>query len=491
MLELSTQSIELGIPAPFNQGTPHFNGASLFGATPNRQFMVAFPVRGERPIRFHTVTPLPPGVMLSETGVLSGSTEAGEYRLAIVAENAKGSATLEFRLMVGEGMRGRTPLLGWTSWNALMRGISQERILAQAQALVASGLSSRGYGFVNIDSCWQGKREVSKNSSLQPNGRFPEMKCLVDTLHALGLKAGIYSTPMVIALGSSALELLPGGSYYPLDPNYYMQPFGGCGMTHFEKQDARQWEEWGFDYLKYDWKICDVEHTRLMREALDATSRDFLLSLTVKCSLDDIGEYPKYAQMYRSNADTSDRWECVKANLLSADHWLPHTGPGKWFDLDMLALGKVAIERIKYNEFYTTSPENRLTRDEQITHFALWCFLPSPVQLSCDLTALDEFTLNLISNEELLALNQDELGSMSILERDCDGLRIYRRALSVGRTAFAFVNLAEESKSLEYDFGYASPLRDPIAMRSYPSESSVKMLLPPHGTRILIIREEA
>ena len=487
MLDLPPLPSSLPVPPPFNEGTPHFNGASLFGATPNRRFMYAFPVRGERPLSFKAETPLPQGVTLSPQGVLSGSAEAGEYPLAITATNALGSASINFTLKVGDRMLGRTPQLAWTSWNAMMRGINQEKILAQAQAMVAKGLAARGYYSVNIDSCWQGQRDP-KTTALLANSRFPDMKCLVDAIHALGLKVGIYSTPMVIAWGSSAVELFRGGSYYPLDPNYYMLPFGGCGVTHFETQDAAQFAEWGFDYLKYDWAICDVEHTRLMREALDKTGKDFLLSLTVKCSLDNIGEYPKYAQMYRSNGDTSDRWASIKANLLSADNWLPHTGPGQWFDLDMLALGKIAIERIKYNEFYTTSPENRLTPDEQITHFALWCFLASPVQLSFDMTDVDEFTLNLVSNEELLAINQDALGTSAVLECDDNGLRTYRRPLSANRTAYAFVNLADEPRTLQYTFPRPSSLRDPIAMHTLPETDAVTIPLSPHATRILVAK---
>ncbi len=487
---LDLPSLTLAVPPPFDQGAPHFNGASVFGATPNHHFMYAFPVRGERPLSFSAESPLPPGVTLSQQGILSGSTEAGEYPLLITAKNNRGTASIEFTLKVGERMLGRTPQLAWTSWNAMMRNINQEKILAQAQALVSTGLASRGYYSINIDSCWQGQRDP-KTTALLANSRFPDMKCLVDAIHTLGLKAGIYSTPMVIAWGSSAVEIFRGGSYYPLDPKFYMLPFGGCGVTHFETQDAAQWAQWGFDYLKYDWAICDVEHTRLMREALDKTGKDFQMSLTVKCSLDNIGEYPKYAQMYRSNPDTSDRWASIKANLLSADNWLPHTGPGKWFDLDMLALGKLAIERIKYNEFYTNSPENRLTPDEQITHFAMWCFLASPVQLSFDLTDIDEFTLNLVSNEELLAINQDALGAAATLERDDNDIRIYRRTLSGNRTAYAFVNLSDETQELQYHFGHASPLRDPLAMCSLPETDAVKMQLPPHGTRILQLTTKA
>ena len=265
---VNSKTIEIAVPPPFDKGKPHFNGARVFGATPGRRFMYAFPVRGERPLSFRSETPLPHGVTLSPQGILSGCTDAGEYRLTITAQNSQGTTSICFTLKVGEGMLGRTPQLAWTSWNAMMSTLNQKRILEQAQALVNTGLAARGYYSINIDSCWQGNRD-HKTKALFANKRFPDMKRLVDAIHALGLKAGIYSTPMVIAWGSNQEELFPGGTYYPLDPNYYMQPFGGCGKVHFETQDAAQWAKWGFDYLKYDWAKCDVEHARLMREALD------------------------------------------------------------------------------------------------------------------------------------------------------------------------------------------------------------------------------
>ena len=477
---------EVAVPPPFDQGKPHFNGARVFGATPGRRFMYAFPVRGERPLSFRSEKPLPQGVSLSPEGILSGSTDAGEYNLTITAQNRLGKTSIGFTLKVGEMMLGRTPQLAWTSWNAMMSTLNQKRILEQAQALVSTGLAARGYYSINIDSCWQGERD-KKTGGLLANSRFPNMKRLVDEIHALGLKAGIYSTPMVIAWGSSETELFRGGTYYPLDPEYYMQPFGGCGTVHFETQDAAQWAKWGFDYLKYDWAKCDIEHSRLMREALDKTGKDFQMALTVNCSLDYIKEYPKYAQMYRSNGDTTDRWEAIIQNILKADNWLPHTGPGKWFDLDMLALGKIVIERTNpKNPFYTPSPENRLTRDEQITHFAMWCFMPSPVVLSFDMTDVDDFTLNLVSNEELLAINQDSLGAYAVLESDSDGLRVYTRKLSENRTAFAFVNLSDDAQQLHYDFGKKTHLRDPLAMRTLPPTDALELSLPPHATRIFV-----
>ena len=193
--------------------------------------------------------------------------------------------------------------------------------------------------------------------------------------------------------------------------------------------------------------------------------------------------------MYRSNSDTSDRWETIIHNILRADNWLPHTGPGKWFDLDMLALGKIVIERLnKYNDFFTPSPENRLSRDEQITHFAMWCFLASPVVLSFDMTDVDDFTLNLVSNEELLAIDQDSLGEHAVLESDTDGLRVYTRKLSENRMAYAFVNTSDELRQQHYEFGRMTQLRDPLAMRTLAKTDVLDMFLPPHGTRIFVER---
>lgn len=466
MKTLLSATVEIAKRLPHDQGCPVINGPAVFGVSPEKPCLYTFPVRGSHPLKYSGEGNLPPGICLdAETGRLFGKTSVtGTFSFKIIVENQHGSAEKNFQLRVMQSNIALTPLLGWTSWNAFTQKVDQKKVLANAKYLVDSGLAARGYSYVNIDSCWQGNRDP-KTCALQPNSRFPDMAKLVDDIHALGLKAGIYSTPMVIAWGTKPPEIFLGSTSYPLNPAVFHEAFGGCGKTHYEQQDAEQWAKWGFDYLKYDWPACDIEHCRLMSEALRKTDRDFVFSLTTNCQYSWVSQYQKYANMYRSNTDTRDQWENISQNAFNANSWSKHMGPGHWFDMDMLALGAMDING---------AISNRLTRDEMITHMSMWAFFPSPIQISCNLAQIDDFTLNLLSNEEILEINQDYpgIGSEEIHHESIftDGrqireYRIYRRLLSGGRTAYAFFNVGDSEQQVEFNFGQETPLHDPWALR--------------------------
>lgn len=490
--------IEIAPLLPHAAGAPKINATPVFGASPGKEFFYAVPVRGERPLRFRVSGRLPRGIVFSpETGWFQGrALEAGEFPVVLSAENALGRDEKPFRIVIGENRICLTPLLGWTSWNACTMNVTDELVRRNASALVEKGLAARGYSYINIDSCWQGARDPVTNA-IQGNCNFPDMKGLAAYIHSLGLKAGIYSTPMVHAWGSTPDRLLPGSTGYPLDPRHFHGYFGGCGMCGFEENDARQWAEWKFDYLKYDWPSCDEEHTRKISEALRKTDRDFVLSLTTSCKLEWIDTYRKCANMYRSNNDTVDTWERLSANAFQADAWAPHIAPGNWFDMDMLALGRMTIGRTSSDFRETALRENRLSRNERITHVSMWALFPSPIQISCDLASIDDLTLALLSNEEILALNQDELGCGAIciqedLRRDADGSilrhgKIYRRRLAGNAEAFGFFNLGENTETFSCPIPSSRrTVRDLWAQRDLAvSGGTLSFDIPPHGCRIV------
>ena len=499
MKEKPEPDIEIAPLLPHDEGAPHINAAPVYGASPGKDFFYAVPVRGEGPLRFSIKGRLPAGLVFDkEKGWLRGcSMESGEFPVILCAENALGREEKDFRITIGENRICLTPLLGWTSWNACTMNVTDALIRRNAAALVKKGLAARGYAYVNIDSCWQGRRDPA-TKAIQGNEHFPDMKSLVEYIHSLGLKAGIYSTPMVHAWGSTPDRLLPGSTGYPLDPDYFHSYFGGCGRTGYEENDARQWAEWKFDYLKYDWPSCDELHTRRISEALRKTNRDFVLSLTTSCKPEWIDTYKQCANMYRANADTVDTWERLSANAFQADSWAQVSAPGNWFDLDMLAVGRMTIGTTSSDFQERTLRENRLTRNEMITHMSMWALFPSPIQISCDLDSIDDFTLSLLSNEEILALNQDELGSGSVCV--CEEMRkneegkivhhgkIYRRRLSGNREAYGFFNLGTETATLSCSVAGCHSVRDPWAQKELGKvEHTLSFKVPSHGCRIVIL----
>jgi len=481
--------VEIAPAKPFDQGAPHINGPAVYGASPNADFLYYIPVRGERPLAWEIMGELPPGLSLNkDNGIISGKAEKeGIWNVMLKAVNRLGQNTKPFRIEIAPDHLALTPLMGWTSWNVHSTHVREEHIFRAATLLCKTGLREFGYSYVNTDSCWQGSRETAY-SALQPNRFFPSMREMTEHIHLCGLKAGIYSTPMVHAWGSCAERpALFGSTGYPLNPDAFVAVFGGCGQTHFEAYDARQWADWGFDYMKYDWPLCDPEYTKSMGDALRATGRDFVYSLTTSCKPEYMDTYRQYGNMFRSNSDTCDLWDSgwtggLVKSFFPADEWLKFTGPGHWFDMDMLALGDISG--------ITNCAWNRLTRNEQISHMAVWAFMASPLQLSCDLGNIDPFTMALFTNEELLEVNQDELGAGAVRESGNGYRRIYTRRMANGDTAAAFINTGDDACEMVLERpGKTLAVRDVLACRDLGSFTDrIAFTVPKHGTRIVRFR---
>ncbi len=491
MSSMQETVIEIAPAKPFNQGAPHINGPSVYGASPKADFLYYIPVRGERPLVWEIEGELPKGLWLNkDTGIIIGQVECeGVWEITLKVTNRLGEDRKVLRLEIAPNHLLRTPLMGWTSWNAHSYRVREEHIYRAATLLCETGLREFGYSYVNLDSCWQGARETEW-AALQPNKYFTNMREMTKHIHRLGFKAGIYSTPMVHAWGSCPERpALFGSTGYPLNPDAVVGYFGGCGKAHFEEQDARQWAEWGFDYMKYDWPLCDPVYTKYMGDALRKTGRDFVYSLTTSCKLEYMDTYRQYGNMFRSNGDTCDLWNSgwsggLVKSFFPEDEWLAFSGPGHWFDMDMLALGDISG--------ITDCLWNRLSRNEQISHMAVWAFMASPLQISCNLAKLDPFTLALLTNEELIAINQDELGASPVREFTDDTRRIYVRKMANGDTAAAFINTGDEDYTFTLErAGKTLSVRDVLACRDlgdFPEKISFSV--PLHGTRVIRFQEK-
>jgi alpha-galactosidase len=235
------------------------------------------------------------------------------------------------------------------------------------------------------------------------------MKALCDEIHGMGLKAGIYSTPWITSYATH-----PGGSADNPEGawskpaiekkghvNKKIKPWA-VGQYHFMQQDARQWAQWGFDYLKYDWNPIEEPDVKEMHDALLASGRDIIYSLSNNLPFDRAAMAARWANCWRTTGDIRDRWDSLAGIGFRQAKWAPFAGPGHWNDPDMLVVGYVGWGPKLH-------PTN-LTPDEQYTHISLWCLLSAPLLLGCDLDRLDPFTLSLLTNDEVLALDQDPLG---------------------------------------------------------------------------------
>ena len=329
-------NMKIAKATPF-EGSPVFHLPSVFGACPGKELLLRVPVTGKRPICI-TADPLPQGLTLQDN-ILSGTiADECEFSLTFRAENECGTASCEVLFKVHPDTLLLTPLLGFTSWNAFGADVSQEKQEKTAANMIESGLADYGYAYMNIDSGWQ-KEYGGKYDAIMPNEKFPDMKGYCDRMHALGLKCGIYSTPMLTAWGCpKEFESIPGCTTG--DPDILQTDMnGGIGLIHKEANNVKQWEEWGFDYLKYDWRPTDPTNADKMKQELLKSRRAFGFCVTVDAN-PRYGKYwAKNCSSFRCNIDSWDNWKLLKGYLNTVDDWKGIVCPGHYYDLDMLEIG--------------------------------------------------------------------------------------------------------------------------------------------------------
>lgn len=429
---------------------PRINSPRVFGATPGAPVRYTIAATGRRPMKF-TVEPLPAGLALdAATGIISGRiAQRGTYRVRLAAENSAGRADSPLRIEIGDTIA-LTPPMGWNGWNAWERHLDREKVLASAEAMVATGLIQHGWSFINIDDTWQGVRG-GPLQALQPNEKFPQIADMVARIHTLGLKAGLYSTPYIQSYAGyvGASSNFPGGGE-TREGMAHRAEFRRVGPHHFEEQDARQMAAWGFDFLKYDWRM-DVPSAERMSAALRRSGRDIVFSLSNNAPFEKVADWARVANMYRTGPDIRDSWTSLYLTTFGLDTWAPHAGPGHWSDPDMMILGNVSTG--------TKLHPTRLTPDEQYSHVSMFCLLSAPLLIGCPLEQLDTFTLGLLTNDELIAINQDPLGRQARRVTARHGVEIWQKPLEDGSVAVGLFNTGGFGETPESYFrrGEAKP----------------------------------
>ncbi len=412
-------------PAP---AEPRYNGPLVFGVRPGSPVIFRLAFSGDKPMKY-AVEGLPDGVSLDpDKGVLSGSVrQAGDYPLVFIARNAKGETRAEFTLKVGAKIA-LTPPMGWNSWNCWGLSVSQEKVMSSAAALINRGLADYGYSYINVDDAWEAE-ERAPDGRIVTNEKFPDMKGLGDWLHGNGLKLGIYSSPGDRTCG------------------------GYLGTLDHERQDAETWNEWGVDYLKYDWcgysKVFgpDPDHSvaayarpyMKMQQYLRQQPRDIFYSLC-QYGMADVWTWGHAvdANSWRTTGDITDTWASLhNIGFVRQAGLHPYSGPGHWNDPDMLVVGKVG--------WSDNLRDSRLTPDEQYTHISLWSLLAANMLIGCDIAQMDDFTFNLLCNNEVNAVNQDILGHQAHQDVDEDGVQMWSRDLYDGAVAVGIFNLNDAS----------------------------------------------
>ena len=449
-------SSEKYILTPMASDEPRINSAKVFGVRPGSPFQYILAATGDRPMVFSALG-LPEGLQIdTQTGIITGKlAKAGTFEVTLMAKNAKGKAEKKLRIVCGNRIA-LTPPMGWNSWNCFAQEVSADKVKRAADAMVKSGLINHGWTYINIDDFWENHRN-SHDSTLRgkfrdeagyiiPNSRFVKMKPLADYVHGLGLKIGLYSSP---------------GPW----------TCGGCaGSYGYEKQDAESYAKWGFDYLKYDWcsygnvinglpgndplKVSSLSYQggqslstaikpfEIMGEYLRQQSRDIVYSLC-QYGMSDVFKWGDLVRgnSWRTTNDITDTWVSVKGIALDQDKSAAWAKPGNWNDPDMLVVGQVG---------WGNPHPSKLKPDEQYLHISLWCLFSAPLLIGCDMEKLDDFTLNLLTNDEVIEINQDPLGKEAACVQTIGDLYIYMKELEDGSRAVGFCNFGLETIDFSY-----------------------------------------
>jgi len=281
---------------------------------------------------------------------------------------------------------------------------------------------------MNIDDGWEAAERDAKTGEIKTNDKFPDMKGLADYLHRMGLKIGIYSSPGTRTCGNF------------------------LGTWQHEEQDAQTWAGWGIDYLKYDWCSYDLiapnkslpelkKPYEIMRAALNTTNRDIVYSLC-QYGMGDVWEWGEEVggNLWRTTGDITDTWESLRDIGFAQHKSSAFSRPGHWNDPDMLTVGWVGWGDHLH--------QTRLTPSEQYTHISLWAMLSAPMLIGCDLSRIDDFTYNLLANDEVLAIDQDALGKQATQALKKEGYQIWVKELADGGRAIGIFNLSDEDRKI-------------------------------------------
>ncbi|SHE39564.1 glycoside hydrolase family 27 protein [Dysgonomonas macrotermitis] len=322
-----------------------------------------------------------------------------------------------------------TPQMGWNSWNKFATNINEQMVKEMADALVSSGLKDVGYNHILLDDGWMDMKRDAQGNLVPHPEKFPNgIKVVADYVHSKGLKFGLYN-----CAGSETCAGYPGSRGH-------------------EYQDALKYAEWGVDYLKYDWcstgKMNAEEAYTTMRDALYAAGRPILLSICEWGDNDPWNWAPPIGHSWRTTGDIYNCFECAHdhgthfswgainiVNMRDQEMLRKIAGPGHWNDMDMLEIG---------NGVFTVHEEQ--------THLALWAILNSPLILGNDIRNIPKETLEVLTNKDIIAINQDPLGIQGFKYGTEGNVEIWVKPMVNNEWAICFFNHSQESIDLTFDW---------------------------------------
>ena len=467
---------QFGILTPPDAPEPRLNGTWTYGVRPGKPILHRIAATGKAPLALSVVGELPKGLAFdARSRLLTGSiAERGDHKVVFAASNACGRATRTLTIRVGDTLC-LTPPMGWNSWNAYECKVSDKIVRETAAAFMEKGLADHGWTYVNIDGGWQAfANQVARNEdgTIRPNERFPDMKALGDHLHSFGFKFGIYSSP---------------------GPRTCTRQEGSYGH---EAQDVATWVAWGVDFIKYDWcfyrdifkketegrKPTDADRIKPFRQLYDELlrqPRDLVYSfcgggVSLK------GAEANGSNLQRIWGDLKDGWGCVLAAARSAARHRLNAHPGFWIDPDMLVVGRVCTGVLEDHD-------TLLTPNEQYAHISMWAILNAPLLIACQMNVIDDFTVKLLVNPEVIDVDQDVAEAPGDIVVSTNDDLVFAKKLCDGSVAICAVNLCPFKRRVTVNFKDAGltgrvRLRDLWRRRDIGTfQDSFTTELPPHA----------
>ena len=359
------------------------------------------------------------------------------------------------------------PMMGWSSWNTYRIHISEELIKKQTDAMLSQGMKDVGYSYINIDDGFFDGRDADGQLKIHPE-RFPNgIRTVADYIHAKGFKAGIYSDA-----GSNTC-----GSLWDADTHGV-----GVGLYGHERADADFFfNHCGFDFIKIDYcgagqqLALDEEkrYTEIVEAIREVARKEVAINI---CRWAYPGTWVKaLARSWRISPDINPSWQSVKSIIHKNLYLSAYAGGGHYNDMDMLEIGR------------------GLTQTEEQTHFGMWCMMSSPLLIGCDMTTIPTASLNLLKNEELIALNQDPLGLQAYVAQHVDGCYVMVKDIGQKRglvRAVALYNPTDSACTITVplaalELGGKTVLRDLVERKDRGSvRDTLSCLVPAHGVKI-------
>ena len=468
---------------------PQINGPKIHGCRPGNPFLFRVPTTGERPIQFEAFG-LPETLRLdAASGIITGTAPArGTHRVIVRAKNRHGVYASVLTVESGDTLA-LTPPMGWNHWYAHYNRITDAMTREAADVMVKTGMADVGYAYVALDDCWMNAIPEAKRKpdaqrigplrdaagNMLPNQHFPDMRALTDYIHAHGLKAGIYTSPGPLTCA------------------------GYAGSYEHEERDAQQFAAWGFDFLKYDYcsyrKLTSNDMSlatlqkpyRLMGDILKKLPRDVVFNLC-QYGMGNVWEWGAEVggHSWRTGGDLGGELNQIFPVALQNSAHREWSKPGAWNDPDYVQIGYIGLAR--------TNGEPRpapLTATEQYSFMSLWSLMAAPLFFSGDMAKLDEFTLNVLCNPEVIEINQDPLGESARVTMQSPETFVMIKSLADGSQAIGLCNADEITRDVSVtwsDLGVKGVprIRDVWRQRDLADcEAKFEAAVPRHGVVLL------